>query len=65
MQKKYELLLEVLDKLSKAGVLDETVIIGSWCMHFYKELFSEINYHPTIRTRDILSARFRWEITPN
>ena len=53
MQKKYELLLEVLGKLSKAGVLDDTVIIGSWCMHFYKELFSEINYHPTIRTRDI------------
>jgi hypothetical protein len=35
MQKKYELLLEVLGKLSKAGVLDETIIIGSWCMHFY------------------------------
>ena len=53
MQKKYALFLKVLGKFEKEGILGETILVGSWCMHFYKELFKGPDYHPTIRTRDI------------
>jgi len=49
----YNLCLEVLRRLDKAGVLKNFVLIGSWCLLFYKDYFAEINYSPSIKTRDI------------
>jgi len=53
MEKQYDLCLEVLRRLNKAGVLNRLIIIGSWCIYFYKSYFSDVDYSSSIRTRDI------------
>jgi hypothetical protein len=53
MQKKYALLLKVLKYFQNAGILDEIILVGSWCMYFYKDYFSAEKYNPSIRTKDI------------
>jgi len=54
-KKQSELCLEILRRFHKAGILDDFVLIGSWCVYFYKEYFSNVSYidQTTIRTRDI------------
>lgn len=49
----YEFCLEVLRRLNRAGVLKDIMLIGSWCLPFYKEYFSGTTYSPSFRTRDI------------
>jgi hypothetical protein len=49
----YELCVEVLARLHKAGILKDIILIGSWCVPFYKEYFSGVKYPSTIRTRDV------------
>jgi hypothetical protein len=49
----YELCVEVLRRLGKAGILRHIVLVGSWCTIFYKHYFAGIHYLPVIRTRDI------------
>jgi len=49
------------------GILQEVILVGSWCLYFYKNYFTEIGYTPTIRTRDIdflipLPVRFKKKI---
>jgi len=53
MEKKYALCLEVLRRLQKAGILNEIMVIGSWCIYFYRDYFSDVDYSSSIRTRDI------------
>lgn len=53
MQKKYALFLKVLRYFYNAGILDDIILVGSWCMYFYKDYFSAIRYVPSIRTKDI------------
>jgi len=53
MQKKYALLNEVLKRFQDAGILEDLVLVGSWCLYFYREYFSANVFQPTIRTRDI------------
>jgi len=54
-KKQYELCLEILRRLSGAGVLSEFILIGSWCVYFYKDYFSSVPYseHVSFRTRDL------------
>jgi hypothetical protein len=52
-KQQYELCVEVLRRLDKAGVLKSLILVGSWCMSFYQEYFKTIKYAPSIRTRDI------------
>ncbi len=52
-KKQYDLCVEVLRRLEKVKVLNDIVLIGSWCIPFYKEYFSNIVYTSSIRTRDI------------
>jgi len=52
-KKQYELCLEVLRRLSKDRILDNIVLIGSWCIPFYKEYFAKAKYIHSIKTRDI------------
>ncbi|MBL7197076.1 MAG: hypothetical protein ISS47_03140 [Candidatus Omnitrophica bacterium] len=54
-KKQYDLCLEVLGRLDKAGILDNFILIGSWCVYFYKKYFDNEPYIDlaTIRTRDI------------
>jgi hypothetical protein len=49
----YKLCLEVLRRLSRAGISEDIILIGSWCMPFYRDYFAGIKYSPTIRTRDV------------
>ena len=49
----YELCIEVLRRLDKAGILRDIILIGSWCIPFYKEYFSDIKYSLAIQTRDM------------
>lgn len=49
----YELCLEVLRRLNRAGVLKDVMLIGSWCIPFYQNYFSRIKYSTAIRTRDV------------
>lgn len=53
MEENYALCLDVLRTFQRTGVLEEVVLIGSWCLHFYRDYFAGVNYHPTIRTRDV------------
>ena len=54
-KKQFELCLEILKRFHKAGILKEFILIGSWCMYFYKEYFSNVSYirQAAITTRDI------------
>lgn len=48
-----DLCLEVLRRLDKAGVLDDLVIVGSWCTHFYNLHFGGKARLSALRTRDM------------
>lgn len=47
-----DLVVEVLRRLDKAGVLQGMVLVGSWCVHFYKDYFDGAALS-AIRTRDM------------
>ena len=49
----YELCIEVLRRLNNKNVLKDIILIGSWCMLFYKEYFAGVKYLSTIKTRDV------------
>ncbi len=49
----YNLCAEVIERLHRAGVLQDMVIIGSWCIPFYRDYFAGADYFTTLRTRDI------------
>ena len=54
-KKQYELCLEILRRFYKVGILNDFILIGSWCLYFYKDYFLQVPYvnQATIRTRDI------------
>jgi len=51
--KPFELCCEVLRRLEREGVLEHVILIGSWCLLAYEDLFSAVRYRAGIRTRDI------------
>lgn len=54
-KKQSDLCLEILRRFHKEGILDDLILIGSWCIYFYKGYFNNVPYidQATIRTRDI------------
>jgi len=52
-KRKYDLCLEVLRRLNKCGILKHCILVGSWCLPFYKEYFKSKSYLVSITTRDI------------
>jgi len=54
-KKQSDLCLEILRRFHKVGILDDLILIGSWCIYFYKDYFSSTPYidQATIKTRDI------------
>lgn len=54
-KKQYELCLEILRRFHKEDILDDLILIGSWCVYFYTDYFRGTPYidQTTIRTRDI------------
>jgi len=53
VEKQHKLVIEILRCLSKIGILDQTLIIGSWAAAFYKDFFKNAEYLAVIKTRDI------------
>ena len=49
----YELCVEVLRRLDKAGVLKHIILVGSWCTLFYEKYFRGVEYTASLKTRDI------------
>ncbi len=49
----YELCVEVLRRLNSHNLLDDMILIGSWCISFYKHYFSDIQYASDFKTRDM------------
>jgi len=67
-KKKYKLSLEILHRFSEAGILKDIILIGSWCLYFYKEYFYGVYVVPTLRTRDIdflvpLPSKFKKKVS--
>jgi len=54
-KKQYDLCLEILRRFHKAGILNDLILIGSWCVYFYKDYFLNTPYidHIALKTRDI------------
>jgi len=52
-KKQYELCREVLRRLAQRGLLNNLILIGSWCLLFYKDYFQQSSYRAAIRTRDL------------
>ena len=48
-----DLLLRILRSFSEAGVLDQCMLIGSWCLHFYRFEFGKADLLPAVRTLDV------------
>lgn len=66
-KKQYDLCIEVLKRLDNAGVLENLILIGSWCLPFYKDYFGNTHYEFSLRTRDVdflvpLTAKFKKKI---
>jgi hypothetical protein len=62
-----DLSLRVLRKMHALGVLGGVVIVGSWCLYFYRYHFHARDYLPDVRTRDIdflvpLPPKFKQEV---
>lgn len=51
MKKNQDKIFEIIKVLNKTGLLNNLILIGSWAMFFYKEIFS--NFTPMIRTVDL------------
>lgn len=48
-----ELVNRILKALGEKGLLENLIVVGSWCIYFYKHHFKEADVLPPIRTRDI------------
>jgi len=53
MKNQYDLCLEVLNRLQRAGILEKVIVIGSWCIYFFRSYFNDSSYSSSIRTRDL------------
>jgi len=54
-KKQSDLCRAILGRFHKAGILDDIILIGSWCVYFYKDYFTGTPYidQATIKTRDL------------
>jgi hypothetical protein len=48
-----ELCLEIYRRFAAAGILNEVILIGSWCLPLYQEQLKPATSLPAIKTRDI------------
>jgi len=53
MEAKSNLFIDTLKALQKAGVLNEIILVGSWCHYFYRIYFDNSPEIPAVRTLDI------------
>jgi hypothetical protein len=53
MERKGNLFFQILYSLYDAGILEDIILIGSWCHYFYRIYFSNAPEIPLLRTLDI------------
>ncbi|MDO8748913.1 MAG: hypothetical protein Q7J72_07380 [Candidatus Omnitrophota bacterium] len=60
-KKQSDLCLEILRRLHKAGILDDLILIGSWCVYFYREYSSNVSYmdQTTMRNQSFRTKKDR------
>ncbi len=51
--KQFKVLLAILEKFDAAGILGDMMLIGSWCLYFYRLEFEKPHAFPAIRTLDV------------
>lgn len=49
----YKTVIKVLKRLDEAKLLDQMVLVGSWCLYFYQDYFGESALYSMLRTRDV------------
>lgn len=49
----FKVLIQILKRFQAVGVLDELMLIGSWCLHFYRFAFEHPDALPAFRTMDV------------
>lgn len=49
----FEILLLVLKRFQEKGILKELMLIGSWCLEFYRYYFEDPGKLPAFRTLDV------------
>jgi hypothetical protein len=49
----FEILLQILRRFNEAGVLQNFMLIGSWCLYFYRFHFDQPERLPAFRTLDV------------
>ena len=49
----FKILFQILKRFQAAGILNEFMLIGSWCLHFYRLEFENPNALPAFRTLDV------------
>lgn len=52
-REQFEIILQVLNRFQSAGILDKLVLIGSWCLYFYRHGLALLERLPAPRTTDI------------
>lgn len=52
-KQQFEILLRVLKRFQEAGVLKDLMLIGSWCLQFYRYHFENPDKLPAFRTLDV------------
>lgn len=52
-EKQFEIFLELLRRFQAAGVLRSVMLIGSWCLYFYRECLQKTESLPAVRTLDV------------
>lgn len=53
MASQSKLCREVLSRMRDAGLLDDLILVGSWCLPAYRDYFSGTGRVRTLRTRDL------------
>jgi len=66
-EEQFEILLKVLHKFQEAGILIDLMLIGSWCLQFYRYHFEHPEKLPVFRTLDVdflipHASRFKSEV---
>ena len=52
-KEQFEILLKVLKRFQEAGILKDLMLIGSWCLQFYRYHFEDPERLPAFRTLDV------------
>jgi len=53
VEKRFKLFHEIIIKLGETGVLTDIVLIGSWCLYLYRDIFKNADTMPAVRTVDL------------